>query len=895
MFDEDLLGDIVTVNFLHLKENTNYPRLEEDLVTKPQGLLASLGALAEVNWETRINPTRRTIRILGYNVITPLKGLKANIISNFITIRGTVVRVSSVKPLITKLQFRCISCNRCFLHELFDGKHTTPKRCGNMSCRGKIFQPVFWSPDSTAVDWQRLRIQEKLADDRVDSGRIPRTVDCELLDDLVDSVVPGDVVCVSGIVQATSVEEGSKHAKSNALYSLYIAVNSMVKASAGSSAADDPKEATEGDGAANTFQKDFVQFNRKDLLGIQMIHGHGKQVFRHLVNSLCPTIFGHEIVKAGLLLSLLGGKNRDAMDKHNLSIRSNAHILIVGDPGLGKSQMLAATAKVAPRGVYVCGNTTTTSGLTVTVCKDSDTGDTALEAGALVLGDRGVCCIDEFDKITEYHALLEAMEQQSISVAKAGIVCSLPARATVVAAANPVGGHYNKAKTVSENLKMNSALLSRFDLIFILLDKPNEDMDRFLSKHIVKLHTNKAKSDAEATKKAALEFHGTQFAADLDESLLARLSIRGLESFDPIPHSLLRKYIAYARAYVSPEMSQEAAELLQAFYLNLRKNHRSPDGNPITTRQLESLVRLAEARAKVDLRTVVTKQDAEDVIAIMEHCLWSSFEDELGMMDFQRSQNVHVSANVHFLLTTYALSTEREETLAMLMGRFERPKLDAGAPPPTGEIGVVEGCLFCPRKDKRKDRVEISSEQLSQAISYAEQTQSSVVGWAHSHPHITVFPSAVDLNCQQNQQLLGENFFGLIISCFDEKNLSQRLQLTCFQSTYDETGTLCRLEIPVFVRPSESGLSHNDLLQLLRIPEIFWNEEREMLENALKSIQEQVGMSEAVLMRSYHSGPYIRALVSLIDKLCIPMTTICQERLDRNLMEIQRLKSRPDY
>ncbi|KAJ3093746.1 DNA replication licensing factor mcm8 [Phlyctochytrium bullatum] len=206
-----------------------------------------------------------------------------------------------------------------------------------------------------------------------------------------------------------------------------------------------------------------------------------------------------------------GRQNRDAMDKHNLSIRSNAHILIVGDPGLGKSQMLAATAKVAPRGVYVCGNTTTTSGLTFTVCKDSDTGDTALGAGALVLGDRGVCCIDEFDKITEYHALLEAMKQQSISVAKVGIVCILPARATVVAAANPVGGHYKR------------------------------------------LHTNKAKSDAEATKKAALEFHGKQFAADLDESLLVRLSIRGLELFDPIPHSLLRKYIAYTRAYVSPE------------------------------------------------------------------------------------------------------------------------------------------------------------------------------------------------------------------------------------------------------------------------------------------------------------------------------------------------------
>lgn len=162
----------------------------------------------------------------------------------------------------------------------------------------------------------------------------------------------------------------------------------------------------------------------------------------------------------------------------------------MGDPGLGKSQMLQAAANLAPRGVYVCGNTTSTAGLTVSLSKETGSGDFALEAGALVLADQGCCCIDEFDKMgSQHNALLEAMEQQCVSLAKAGVVCSLPARTSILAAANPTGGHYNKAKTVSENLKMSSALLSRFDLVFILLDKPDEETDSILSEHVMALHS----------------------------------------------------------------------------------------------------------------------------------------------------------------------------------------------------------------------------------------------------------------------------------------------------------------------------------------------------------------------------------------------------------------------
>lgn len=206
-------------------------------------------------------------------------------------------------------------------------------------------------------------------------------------------------------------------------------------------------------------------------------------MFRLLVHSLCPTIYGHEILKAGLLLGLMGGTQNK-----NSSVRCDIHILMVGDPGLGKSQMLQACCNIAARGVFVCGNTSTNSGLTVTMCRESG-GEYSLEAGALVLADQGCCCIDEFDKMSANHAaLLEAMEQQTISIAKAGVVCSLPARTSILAAANPAGGHYNKAKTVSENLRLGAALLSRFDLVFILLDKPDEHLDGLLSEHVLALH-----------------------------------------------------------------------------------------------------------------------------------------------------------------------------------------------------------------------------------------------------------------------------------------------------------------------------------------------------------------------------------------------------------------------
>ncbi|XP_006626063.1 DNA helicase MCM8 [Lepisosteus oculatus] len=569
-------------------------------------------------------------RIYNYEPLTPLKNLRANLYGKYVALRGTVVRVSNIKPLCTKMAFTCNTCGYIQSLELPDGKFTVPTKCPGPDCRSRSFTPNRSSPLTLTVDWQTIKVQELMSDDQREAGRIPRTIECELSQGLVDSCVPGDTVTITGIVKVSSEEGVAKHKKDKCMFLLYIDANSI----------SNSKGQKEKDMMESESQGALIEFSFNDLQTIQKIQAEEK-LLKVMVNSLCPAIYGHVLVKAGLILALFGGCQKYVDDKNRISIRGNPHVLVVGDPGLGKSQMLQAVCNVAPRGVYVCGNTTTTSGLTVTLSRDSGSGDYALEAGALVLGDQGLCCIDEFDKMGNQHqALLEAMEQQSISLAKAGIVCSLPARTSIIAAANPVGGHYNRAKTVSENLKMGSALLSRFDLVFILLDTPNEDHDHMLSEHVMAMRSGKKEvlSSATVTRNRSQDVNTSALDLFPDKPLSEKLKVQPGESFKPIPHQMLRKYVGYARHYVHPTLTGEAAQVLQEFYLELRKQKYGTDSIPITTRQLESLIRLTEARARLELREKATKTDAEDVVEIMKHSLLDTYSDEFGRLDFDRSQ-----------------------------------------------------------------------------------------------------------------------------------------------------------------------------------------------------------------------------------------------------------------
>ncbi|XP_024916757.1 DNA helicase MCM8 [Cynoglossus semilaevis] len=576
-----------------------------------------------------INIPYISARLYNYEPLTPLRMLRASVFGRLVCVKGTVVRVGNIRPRCTRMAFKCLGCSNTQSLPLQHGKYATPTKCIQPECRSRSFVPIRSSPLTHTVDWQIIKVQELIGGEQRETGRIPRTVECHLTSDLCDSCVPGDTVTVTGIVRVAN-DGSSRGNKDQCMFLLYLEATSVSNTKG--------HQSKSGQGSRGLLEDQSAgdDFTLKELYAIQEIQSQ-PNLLRLIVHSLCPVIFGHLLVKAALALALFGGRQKHP-GKNSVPIRGDPHILMVGDPGLGKSQMLQAVCNVAPRGVYVCGNSTSTTGLTVSLSRDAGTGDYALEAGALVLADQGLCCIDEFDKLGhQQQALLEAMEQQSVSLAKAGIVSSLPARTSVVAAANPVGGHYTRSKTVCENLKMGSALLSRFDIIFLLLDIPDETHDRHLSEHVMANRSGKGRtSSATVTRAADNQLDSSVLLEDMP--LSERLKIPAGKVIDAIPACLLRKYVSYARQYVNPVISPEAAKTIQDFYLSLRAQSHSADATPITTRQLESLIRLTEARARLDLRETASKSDAEDVIEIIKHSLADITSDGLGNLEFEVSQ-----------------------------------------------------------------------------------------------------------------------------------------------------------------------------------------------------------------------------------------------------------------
>jgi DNA helicase MCM8 len=565
--------------------------------------------------------------------------------------QGHVVKARAKQLRIATADFECAKCGGVVTHKFDAGQFSSPTKCVHADkCRSRTFSLV--RPTVRYINVQQLRLQEAQEENTTHAGRTPRQMQVELTHDLVDICRPGDVVMVVATVAAinTAVAAGKtgKRATESSTYNLYLLGHSILTMSETNQRA---RSST-----TSTSQHQQVIYTPQQMQNItQLCHADHRYFglsermafpFDLLVRSLCPSIIGHNAVKAGLLLCLLGGTPPLAQTttlEH--SIRHNSHILIVGDPGMGKSQMLLAASHLAARSVFVGGNTSSTTGLTVSLTKEQG-GEQGIEAGALVLADHGVCCIDEFDKMAKSHqdGLLEAMEQQQVSIAKAGIVACLPARCSIIAAANPKQGNYNMSRSVSENLNMAKPVLSRFDFVFILRDRADKAQDQLVSSNIMNLYRG-AKLDSAPVRSDTLDqlpasaspatSHGSENRMPLSD----RLAWVSDFQKKPLPADLVRDYIAYAREYCKPKLTQEASLVLQQYFMELRYPEtgvRKNDTVPITTRQLEALIRLCQARAKASLRDFVLKEDALDVIELMSLSVEQVHSDEHGAVDRSR-------------------------------------------------------------------------------------------------------------------------------------------------------------------------------------------------------------------------------------------------------------------
>ena len=548
----------------------SHPQIESKFNENPDEILAAFArAIKEIlqerfpQYATKIKEEIRA-RIVNYPVQRSLRQINAEIINKMTSVSGMVVRSSEVKPLAKEITYKCSNDHN--FHITLEKGMTVPPlyRCGiDPKCTSKDFTI---QPDkSRFIDFQIARLQELPED--LPPGQLPHYVDVTIKQDLVDNARPGDRIILTGIVRIE--QEYFVGARSTSgLYRLRIDGNNI--------------EFLGGRGPKTSRKTEREEVSPEEEKIIKSLSGN-PDIYNRLVDSFAPHIQGHTLIKEAILLLIAGSTQRLLQD--GTKIRGDINIFLVGDPGTAKSEMLKFCARIAPRGLYTSGRGSTAAGLTAAVVRDKS-GIMMLEAGAVVLGDQGLVCIDEFDKMKpeDRSALHEVMEQQSASIAKGGIVATLNARTSILAAANPMYGKYDPFKNITENVNLPIPLLTRFDLIFVVRDIPSKEKDARIAKHIINLYTP-----------------------------------GGNDTRSLIDSDILTKYLSYSKR-INPVLTKEAEDKILAYYMKMR-NVESEEMITVTPRQLEGLIRLATARARLLMKDQVEAEDAERAIFLIESML----------------------------------------------------------------------------------------------------------------------------------------------------------------------------------------------------------------------------------------------------------------------------------
>jgi replicative DNA helicase Mcm len=557
------------------------PELASELIQSPDKILSPASASLKGKLHSEVSEdTQLHTRFFGQNVNTPLvQDVGSSFIGHLICLDCLIVKRSEIIPKVQIGTYKCTFCDAVYrvMLDTDEPEEMCPQ------CKRRGLKQVI--EESKFVNLQKIAVQDPL--ERLRGNTPTWQLEVWMEDDLVNTVIPGDRIELTGVLRVRTRKNAKTKADAN-LFTMFLETVSII-----------PK------------QKDFADVEITDEEERQIKElAKDPQIYEKIGKSIAPSIYGHTEIKQAIALQLFGGTANKLLVDGGL-IRSDMHILLMGDPGSAKTRLLQSVSKLVPKGIYVSGKSVTGGGMTAVAERDElSEGGWTLKAGALVLGSGGIVSIDEFDKIGDEDraALHEALESQTISVAKAGIIATFTARCAVLAAANPKHGRFEANIYPSEQFNIPPTLLSRFDLIFPIKDVLDAELDRQIATHILTQHTA-----ATAQLSAIKEYVQVERP--------------------PIEGDLLRKYISYARGHVVPRMEQEAANKIQDYYVELRKVGAKSGAVPITPRQIEGLVRMSEASAKTRLSNIVEVSDAERAIALSEFMLKTLAVDRSGRMD----------------------------------------------------------------------------------------------------------------------------------------------------------------------------------------------------------------------------------------------------------------------